>query len=216
MGVLIELVKIIMKINYIGFGLFLALGLSNVTFAQTVATIGIGDISYASSAKNTSGRSAENIVSALSSGINAALLKTRKFSVLDYAQLTQRLNEQDLSLNDYYNKTAELGNFQQAGLDYILTASVNETGLFKQKRGSSVNAIGLVDVDFKLIGAADVTSDITSSLSAQSDIRISAGDTESERRAFDRAIDRAVDQLVIISHSCYEDFRRIHHHFKLR
>lgn len=176
--------------------LFVAfLSTQNIAIAQTIGTIGVGDIKYGVTNKQST-RSPENIISAINSGLNDALIKTRKFTVLDYAQLTERLSKQNLRLQDYYNKTYQGTEYSQAGLDYILTATVTEFGSFRQKRGESENAIGLVDIDFKLIGVADVTQDIESSVSAQTSARISFGDDQVIEEVLDQAIVKGVDQLV--------------------
>ncbi|MFT5571998.1 MAG: hypothetical protein ACI9FR_000919 [Cryomorphaceae bacterium] len=69
--------------------------------AQTVGTIGVGDISLSASGDQL--RSKESVISAIDSGLNTALKETRKFSVLDYAQLSKRIEKQGLNLQDYYN-----------------------------------------------------------------------------------------------------------------
>ena len=165
------------------------------THAQQVATIGIGDISY--SAERTNGLlQEENVLDALNLGINGALDKTRKFTVLNFAELEERIKQQDRSLEGYYNKEYTGNAINQRGLDYILKANVTEFGLFEQKRGSSNSSIGLIDIDFELIGVADVTDDFSSSVSAQYSTRVQAANSESKQDILEKAIQQGVDQLV--------------------
>lgn len=161
--------------------------------AQTVATIGVGDITY--SAGTSELRPKENVISALDSGLNEALLNTRKFTVLNYAALTERLQKQGLNLDGYYNKSYTGTEYSQAGLDYILTADVTDFGLQSQARGSEQSAESLVEIEFKLIGVADVTSDIESDVSAKISKQVSEGSAASGQ-LLDEAIDQAVEQLV--------------------
>ena len=178
------------------FGLLVMLSVAATnSHAQQVGTIGVGDITF-SAKKNDSLRSTEKILSALSAGINNGLTETRKFTVLDSAQLKTRINKQGRNLNDYYAKKYSGNALSQAGLDYILKADVTELGLFKNTRGKSENTIGLVDIDFELIGVADVTNDFSSSVTAQFSTRIDAGDNEAAQDVLDKAIQKAVDRLV--------------------
>jgi len=133
----------------------------NFAVAQTVGTIGIGDIKY-EVRNQQSARSSDSIISAINNDLNNALINTRKFEVLNYSQLTQRLSKQNLRLQGYYDKTYQGTEYSQAGLDYILTATVTELGSYRQNSDQSDNAVGSVAIDFKLIGVADVTEDFES------------------------------------------------------
>ncbi len=167
----------------------------NVTvFAQTVGTIGVGDINYAGPEQQL--RSQENIISAVSDKFNSALLDTRKFTVLDYGQLEKRLLTQGLNLQGFYNKSYKGTELLQAGLDYILTADLVEFGLFEQVRGRSKSVVGLVDIDFKLLGVADETDGFESSVSAQARVKLAKDEAVDKDGVLDQAIDQAVDQLV--------------------
>jgi len=180
----------------VGAALSIALcAVPDIAAAQKVGTIGVGDIHYEVKNPKTD-RQPENVINAINSGLNTALIKTRKFTVLDYAQLTQRLDKQSLRLEDYYTKKYSGTEYSQAGLDYILTATITEFGAYRQKRGKSENAVGLVDLDFKLIGVADQTQDIESSVSAQTNARVAIGDDQVVEQVLDQAIEKSVDQLV--------------------
>jgi len=184
-----------MKKNLGVLGLALAVFSYAQAYAQQVGTIGLGDITFSadSSAKL---RPAENVVSELYTGISSALVNTRKFTVLDYPQLKARLGKQGRRLGDYYSKKYSGNALEQSGLDYILKADVTEFGLFNQKRGQSENTVGLVDIDFELIGVADVTSDFSASVSGQFSTQINASDQGAAQGVLDKAISEAVDQLV--------------------
>jgi len=164
-------------------------------YSQQVGTIGVGDISYNAEIK-TELMPVENVLSALNSGINSALIETRKFTVLDYAQLKSRIEQQERTLEGYYTKQYSGNAVNQRGLDYILKANVTEFGLFKQKRGKFENAVGLIDIDFDIIGVADVTDDFSASVSAQYSTQITADDTGVSQEVIDRAIQQGVDQVV--------------------
>ena len=171
------------------------LTLSANSQAQQVGTIGVGEIAYsANSAEDLPSK--ESVVNALSLGINSALTKTRKFTVLDFQQLEERIEQQNRTLEGYYNKEYSGNAVNQRGLDYILKANITEFGLFDQKRGNSNDSIGLIDIDFELIGVADVTNDFSSSVSAQYSTRVEVANTESKQAILDKAIQQGVDQLV--------------------
>ncbi|MBL4673387.1 MAG: hypothetical protein JKX81_14105 [Arenicella sp.] len=172
--------------------------------AQHVGTIGIGDITYnieANSGARTDLRSPEYVLSALNNGISGGLTKIRKFKVLGYPQLTARIDEQDRTLDGYY-KSKYTGNaLLQAGLDYILKANVSEFGIVKQESGKPGAAIGLMVIEFKLIGVADATNDLSSKVIARvyrpkDPKTASAGDQAAAQQLLDRAIQQAIKQLV--------------------
>lgn len=165
------------------------------SYSQQVGTIGVGDISY-SAEPNQALMPVEKVLSTLDSKINSALIKTRKFTVLDYAQLKSRIEQQERTLEGYYAKQYTGNAVNLRGLDYILKADVTEFGLLEEKRDNSENAVGSIDIDFEVIGVADVTDDFSSSVSAQYSTRITAADTELDQDLIDRAIQQGVDQLV--------------------
>jgi len=178
-------------------------------YAQHVGTIGIGDITYSVDANgaDTSGdartgsRSPEYVLSALNSGINDSLTRIRKFKVLDYSQLTARIKEQDRTLDGYYNSKYAGNALLQEGLDYILKANVSEFGIVKQESAEPGAAIGVMAIEFKLIGVADATHDLSSKViarvySTKGQKFTSAGDLTAAQQLLDRAIQQAVKQLV--------------------
>jgi len=165
------------------------------SYSQQVGTIGVGDISYIAE-ENTNLMPAKNVLNALNSGINSALIKTRKFTVLDYAQLKSRIEQQERTLEGYYTKQYSGNAINQRGLDYILRARVTEFGLYKQKRGKSEDAVGVIDIEFDVIGVADVTDDFSSSVSAQYSKRLTEHDAEAGQDVLNQTIEQGVDQVV--------------------
>jgi len=163
--------------------------------AQTVGTIGVGDISYlAKAAENLPSK--EHIIRTINSRLNGELIKTRKFEVLNYAQLSKRISRQGLNLNDYYSKKYSGTEYLQAGLDYILTVDVTKVSSITQKRGESQGNVGSVELDFKLIGVADITNDLVSGVSAQVAMPVSATGAADNDGLIDSTVRKAVDQLV--------------------
>lgn len=168
--------------------------INSVSVAQTIGTIGVGDIRY--SAPKQTLLPQENVLSSIGGNLNSALIGTRKFTVLDYPQLEQRLTAQGLNLEGFYTKSYQSTELQQIGLDYILTAEVVKFGLFEQPRGAATDAIGLVDIDYKLLGVADATEGFESNVSAQTRVRVAKGSTADKDAILDQAIKQAVGQLV--------------------
>ncbi len=184
-----------MKIIIKFLGLAAVLLSSSQVFAQQVGTIGMGDITF-SAKKSNEARASDSVISALNNGINRALVETRKFTVLDYAQLTARINEQGRNLAGYYAKEYTGNAVTQSGLDYILKAEVTEFGIFSRKRGSSDTSTALVDMDFELIGVADDTDEFNSSVIAQVSTQVPLADQKAAQDMLDKAIEQAIDQLV--------------------
>ncbi len=168
---------------------------STQAIAQQVGTIGVGDITFSADKRGES-QFTEHVHSALNLGINSALAKTRKFTVLDYSQLKARLNEQGRNLNDYYAKKYSGNAVAQAGLDYILKADVTKFRVSKETLGSSGNETGLLGINFELIGVADATEDFRSSVETKFSARLEVGDQGMTKKALDNAVQQAVDQMV--------------------
>jgi len=69
----------------VGAALSIALcAIPNIAAAQKVGTIGVGDIHYGVKNPKTD-RQPENVINAINSGLNTALIKTRKFTVLVFS-----------------------------------------------------------------------------------------------------------------------------------
>lgn len=163
--------------------------------AQLVETIAVGDVTF--SAKGDDGVSSKSAVIAdIDTALNKALLNTRKFYVMTYAQLNTRLAKQGIDLQDYYNTDHKDSRYIQVGLDYILTTDVVEMGIFEQERGDSTASTALVEIDFRLIGVADLTADIVSSVSVQLPAPSDANQEVVLQSAVTQAVDQLVDQVV--------------------
>lgn len=182
--------------NKIIYGMILVLISMSASYAQMVGTIGIGDLSINDSSYDTSLRSKRDIITSFNTQLNDALLETRKFRVLNYTQLNAFLNERSINLEPYYFHSNKPENYLLAGLDYILTAQINEFGVYTQKRGASNIATGIIDISFKLIGVADKTTDLQANISAQTRIRVSSSDLLSRQGAIDETIEKGVDTII--------------------
>lgn len=164
-------------------------------YSQTVGSISVGDVRYAAD-KNVH-RSSDSLIASITSGLNAALIKSRKFNVLTYEELQKRLQDQGRSLEGYYKSAYVNDSFDQAGLDYIFTADINDFTVSKQKSGDSETAEALLDLSFKLYGVADITEDGKGAVSAKVSTQIRAANNNDELQAvIDASIKKAVDQLV--------------------
>lgn len=164
-------------------------------FSQTVGTISVGDVRYA--AGKSVHRSSEHLVASITSRLNAALIRSRKFDVLTYAELQKRLKDQGRSLDGYYKSAYVNDSFDQAGLDYIVTVDITDFTVSQSKRGESETAAALVGLNFKLYGVADITEDDKGAVSAKVSTQLRVVDNDNELQAvIDESIKNAVDQLV--------------------
>lgn len=173
----------------------LMLAVLNSASAQTVGTIGLGDVRF-DPALAVDAQSKSNVISAITTRINESLNNTRKFNVLPYSSVTAKLKEQGLNLEGFYSKEYVGSSFYQAGLDYILVVNVTEFGLFKKSPDDPENAIGLIDLDFTLYGVADQSADFSSSVSAQVTKRSASASDDSADQILDKSIQKGVDALV--------------------
>jgi hypothetical protein len=171
------------------------LSLAAPVSSQTVGTISVGDISYV--AEKSVHRDSDSLVSSITSGLNSALTESRKFNVLTYAELQKRLSDQGRSLEGYYKSAYISDSFDQAGLDYIVTADITGFSVSKQKRSNIETAAAVLDLNFKLYGVADITEDSTGAVSAKVTTQISsASGNDGVQAVIDASVKKAVDQLV--------------------
>ncbi|MEW5250246.1 CsgG/HfaB family protein [Microbulbifer discodermiae] len=106
---------------------------SNPSFAEKV-TIAIGDIEYR--AKDSSenkmyrayGKGSREDTRAFVDMLTTALVKTRKFDVIERDRMAEILKEQGLSMEGVVNGGYEGNSFNLKGVDYILTGAVTEYG----------------------------------------------------------------------------------------
>jgi len=110
------------------------------------------------------------IIESLNDGLLASLKYTRKFNVMTYQQLEERLSHQGLRVQGYYDKSYVGEEYRQVGLDYILTANVRSFDVFEQTRGKTRKANGLMEVDLTLHGVADATEDYSDSVTVRLDV----------------------------------------------
>lgn len=165
------------------FGLLLTLVVPVSLNAQQVATIGVGQITLSNSVGGGL-EARESIVELFDRGLNEALVRTRKFTVLDLAQLEARMREQNSNLTGYYNQSHEKSTYFQAGLDYIMTVAISGVD------GSS----GSLNLEFKMIGVADLTKDFSSVV----EVKISPASSRLNSTAdvIDQVVRKGVDQVV--------------------
>jgi len=151
--------------------------------AQQVATIGVGQITVSESVGGDL-EFREGIVDLFDRGLYEALLRTRKFTVLDLAQLEARMREQDSNLTGYYNQSHEKSTYLQAGLDYIMTVAISGVD----------SSSGALNLEFKMIGVADLTNDFSSAVS----VKFSPISSHSNSTAdlLDQAVRKGVEQVV--------------------
>jgi len=187
--------------KYFFYAIVLLFAFTNIAHAQTVATIGIGDIEL-SAKYDERIFSSDNIASAVSSGINSALDNTRKFNVLGNEKLKSDLARRGLSLEGYYADRYSGTEYNQAGLDYILRVEVTNSGIKNQQRGNENVANGFVDIRFKLIGVGNATRGMQSTVSAQLSDAIKRTNIEAQQDLLEQTINKGVDQMVdrIVTH----------------
>ena len=162
--------------------------------AQTIGTISVADVVY--STDNNEFRSGDDLVSSITSGLNTALTKSRKFNVLSYAELQKRLDDQGRTLKGYYDNAYANDSYDQTGLDYIVTVDIVDFDVLKQKRGNSETAVSVVDLNFKLYGVADITEDHIDSVSVQVATKVRTNNEGQLQAVIDSSVKKAVDQLV--------------------
>lgn len=167
------------------------LSISTLSNAQIVGTISVGDITV--SAEKNEFRSNDRLVSAITTGLNAALIKSRKFNVLSYAEVQNRLKRQGRTLSGYYSNAYKNDSYDQAGLDYILTANASKFNVSKQTLGNSQTTVSSLDVEFKLYGVADVTEDKVDNVSAQLSATLDWNNSDDLQDLIDASVQKAVD-----------------------
>lgn len=131
-----------------------SLVLSTAATAQTVATIGVGEINYKVSSDSANDRAGDATRAALARQIGLDLLDTRKFKLLSNYQLEQKLAEHDLTPADYYAGDLDPSAYELTGLDYILTGTITEFGLFERSTGPDGSEVGVAEADLRLIATS--------------------------------------------------------------
>ena len=171
---------------------FIVWGLSgSQVLAQTIGSIGIGDVRLSATPTDTASENEQALKEKLSLGLTDTLVKTRKFTVLPYETLKQRLINDGIRLEGYYDRSNKAGDYQNRGLDYILTADVMKLDVF----GDDLTGVkkAQVDVDVKLLGVSHGTRDFNISVFAQSD---ASDDGAADIETLDSAMVKATDKIV--------------------
>ena len=134
------------------FFLFCCVVASFSSQAQIIATIGFGDIaSKASSTDSVSGTLSDELYSVLAS--------TRKFRVLQKAEVEKKLARRNLDLEGFYSKNYVSTELEQTGLDYILKADISNYGVVTVTKNGLSQRVAKVGVEYVLLGVADSTDD---------------------------------------------------------
>lgn len=174
----------------------------SIVSAQTVGTIGIADITYKGPKQQLWADA--NVVAEVASSLNSAFVLTRKFTVLDLPQVKNRLSGQGLTLEGFYAKEYKSTELLQAGLDYILTADITKFSSSKRTGENAADTQGLVNIEFRLLGVADVTSDFESSVAAKMNLTVAANakfdSANLMREAIKQATTHLVEQVVTTLH----------------
>jgi len=180
-------------------GILLMLSSGPLSYAQTVGTIGIGKMDLSIEKNTAKLSSGQQILNSIVQTLQSSLVDTRKFRVLDNAQLNQFLNERSLELDSYYQpeeKNAQVDYFL-AGLDYILSMDIDHLGVYSQKRVSSEVLTGVINIKFTLLGVADATSTITSEITTQTNIWFQAGETLDPQSVLNQTIEQGIDKVTL-------------------
>lgn len=137
---------------------------SNLVFAEKI-TIAIGDIEYRAkdSSENKSyrayGKGSREDTRAFVDMITTALVKTRKFDVIERNRMAEILKEQGLSLEGIANGGYEGDGFNLKGVDYIVTGAITEYGetmkSIKVASFSTGKRIATMAVDIRVLDVAN-------------------------------------------------------------
>ncbi|MEM7358732.1 MAG: hypothetical protein AAF431_06535 [Pseudomonadota bacterium] len=160
------------------FVIVLALSVSKVS-AQTVATIGLGDINYKVDSDAANSRNGDATRASFARQLSLLLLDTRKFKLLDSYQLKQKLAEHELTPADYYQGDLDSAAYEMTGLDYILTGSITEFGIFERSTGPEGSEVGVAEADLRLIATSYGSED--ASVTATAQLLPEAGSTETNK-----------------------------------
>ena len=161
--------------------------------AQLVGSIGVGDILVKGTTPTSTADQA--LVGKVDAQLRNALANTRKFNVIDYPRLNERVQSQGLTLQGFYDKAYKSTELSQAGLDYILTLDVISSG---------AEPIGAIDIRFELLGVAHATQDFASKVTAQAAIKSADGqivqDQTAQNLAMQRVLEKLVNQVMAVLH----------------
>ncbi|WP_170268954.1 CsgG/HfaB family protein [Pseudoalteromonas ruthenica] len=166
------------KLVLLGFVYSLVLCTFNAQASNKV-TIAIGDIEYramdSSENKRYSayGRGTREDTRAFGDMLTTALVKTRKFNVIERDKVEELLKEQGMSINGIAKGGYEGKSFNLQGVDYILTGSITEYG--EVAKGTSIGGFSTssrkasMAVDIRVLKVADGTVGIAETVRAERD-----------------------------------------------
>jgi len=184
--------------NKLFFGVVFALASITLSHAQTVGTIGVGDISLSLNAYDVELGSQKDVLKKVNEKFNAAITNTRKFRALDHSQLNDFLTQRSLELKSYYEpiiNNAQV-DYQHAGLDYILSAQVNEFSIDTKRDGGESVSIGTIRIAFDLLGVADLTSKIKTEVTAKINVRSDRNELFDKQSVINQTIESGANLVL--------------------
>ena len=154
-----------------------ALIFASPVFSQQKATIAVGDIEYRAkdSTENKHyrayGQDPREDTRAFVDMLTTALVKTKKFNVIERDRMAVILKEQGLSLEGIVKGGYTGGDFNMKGIDYILTGSITQYGTQTQavKFGgfSTAGESAIMAVDIRVLEVATGSIGIAESVKAE-------------------------------------------------
>jgi len=166
----------------------------STTSAQTIASVGVGEFELDVDSEQLGSRSATDVLETLSGNLDNTLAGTRKFRVFDTNALNQELAKHNLNAQGYYDGSYRGEKYDLSGLDYIVTGTITELGLFDRNSDSSDQKVALVDIDFRLIGTSFNTEGFSDSTSVQLNVDSDSG--QSEIATMNKAIQLASNEIT--------------------
>ena len=139
--------------------------------------IAVGEIEYR--AKDSSenkmysayGRGVREDTRAFVDMLTTALVKSRKFDVIERDKMSEILKEQGMSIEGFMQGGYEGDNFNLQGVDYILTGSITEYGEQEKAIGisgfSSSSRIATMAVDVRILNVSTGTIEIAETVRAE-------------------------------------------------
>ncbi len=166
-----------MPIGHVAVLMMAGLFLPDAALAKGRVTIGIGEIKLSSSGNNRragAGRRITNDTTAFGDMLSTALIKTRKFDVIERVQLGQLLKEQALSTHaGIIDGGAEMGKI--SGVDYLIFGAITELGVNQQSVGFG-SAFGAgsktarMTVDLRIVEAESGRAIIAETVAVEADM----------------------------------------------
>lgn len=103
--------------------------------------------------------------------LNTALVKTRKFEVIERDRMAEIIKEQGMSMEGVVNGGYEGDGFNLQGVDFIVTGSITEYGQSAKAMSvggfSSTSVVATMAVDIKILNVQDGTIEIAETVKAQ-------------------------------------------------